>query len=112
LSRAVGRKSAMEMLLLGDPIPATRAEAMGLVNRVVPAHDLSGAAFDWAKQIASKSTLTVKTGKAAFYRQLEMPLADAYDYAARVMTENLLARDAEEGIDAFIQKRAPEWEDR
>jgi len=112
LSRAVGRKPAMEMLLLGDPVPAARAEAMGLVNRVVPAPDLSGAALAWAKQIASKSTLTVKTGKVAFYRQLEMPLADAYDYAARVMTENLLARDAEEGIDAFIQKRAPEWEDR
>lgn len=112
LSRAVGRKPAMEMLLLGDPIPAARAEAIGLINRVVPAAELSAAALGWARQIASKSALTLKTGKAAFYRQLEMPLADAYDYATRVMAENLLARDAEEGIDAFIEKRTPEWDDR
>ncbi len=110
LSRNVSRKHAMEMLLTGDMIPAARAAEFGLVNRVVPEAGLDEAALAFARQIASKSPLTVKTGKEAFYRQLDMPLAQAYDYASRVMTENLLARDAEEGIDAFIQKRTPTWQ--
>jgi enoyl-CoA hydratase/carnithine racemase len=112
LSRNVPRKQAMEMLLTGEMVPAARAAAIGLVNRVVPEADLDEAALSVARLIASKSPLTVKTGKEAFYRQLEMPLAQAYDYASRVMTENMLARDAEEGIDAFIEKRQPTWEGR
>lgn len=112
LSRNVSRKHAMEMLLTGDLLPAARAAEIGLVNRVVPAAGLADAALALAQQISSKSPLTVKIGKEAFYRQLEMPLAQAYDYASRVMTENMLARDAEEGIDAFIEKRDPKWEGR
>ncbi|MFN4277898.1 MAG: enoyl-CoA hydratase [Ferrovibrio sp.] len=112
LSRNVSRKHAMEMLLTGDMLPASRAAEIGLVNRVVPEADLAGAALGLARQIAAKSPLTVKIGKEAFYRQLDMPLAQAYDHASRVMTENMLARDAEEGIDAFIQKREPKWEGR
>lgn len=112
LSRNVSRKHAMEMLLTGDLLPAARAAGIGLINRVVPEAALAEAALDLARQIASKSPLTVKIGKEAFYRQLDMPLAQAYDYASRVMTENMLARDAEEGIDAFIQKRDPQWEGR
>jgi len=109
LSRNVGRKQAMEMLLGGDMIDADRAERIGLVNRVVPAGTALEAARHFAGQIADKSPLTVRIGKEAFYRQLEMPLADAYAYTARVMTENMLARDAEEGIGAFLDKRAPVW---
>lgn len=110
LSRNVSRKHAMEMLLTGDMVPASRAEAIGLVNRVVPEAELDEAVLTLARQIASKSPLTVKIGKEAFYRQLELPLAQAYDHASRVMTENMLARDAEEGIDAFLQKRNPTWQ--
>lgn len=112
LSRNVSRKHAMEMLLTGDLLPAERAAGIGLVNRVVPEGALAETALALARQIAAKSPLTVKIGKEAFYRQLDMPLAQAYDYASRVMTENMLARDAEEGIDAFIEKREPKWEGR
>ena len=112
LSRNVSRKHAMEMLLTGDTISADDAQRIGLVNRVVPAGTECDAALALARQIASKSALTVKVGKEAFYRQLEMSLADAYRYAADVMVENMLARDAEEGIGAFIEKRTPSWEDR
>jgi len=112
LSRNVARKHAMEMLLTGDTVSAEKAAEMGLVNRVVPDADLAGAAREIAVQIASKSSHTIKIGKEAFYRQLEMDLAGAYDYASEVMTENMLARDAEEGIGAFIEKRDPKWEDR
>lgn len=112
LSRAVGRKKAMEMLLSGRPITAHEAEAAGLVNAVVPATDLDAAVHDMAQTIAGKSPLTLAIGKEAFYRQLEMPLADAYAYASEVMTRNMLARDAQEGIDAFLQKRPPVWEGR
>jgi enoyl-CoA hydratase/carnithine racemase len=93
LSRNVSRKHAMQMLLTGDLVSADEAARIGLVNQVVPA------------------TLTVKIGKEAFYRQAEMSLADAYDYASQVMVENMLARDAEEGISAFIEKRDPKWQD-
>jgi enoyl-CoA hydratase/carnithine racemase len=112
LSRNIARKHAMEMLLTGDLIDAEEARRIGLVNRVVPAGTEREATLALARQIASKSALTVKIGKEAFYRQLEMPLADAYRYAAEVMVENMLARDAEEGIGAFIEKREPTWEDR
>ena len=112
LSRNVLRKPAMEMLLSGDMITAEHAARIGLVNFVVEAGSEREEALKLAQKIALKSTLTVKIGKEAFYRQIEMPLAEAYKYAAEVMVENMLARDAEEGIDAFIEKRAPKWEDR
>jgi len=112
LSRNVSRKAAMEMLLTGDLISAEDAQRIGLVNRVVSPGTERDEALKLAKQIASKSALTVRTGKEAFYRQLEMSLADAYRYASDVMVENMLARDAEEGIGAFIEKQTPSWEDR
>jgi enoyl-CoA hydratase/carnithine racemase len=112
LSRNVARKHAMGMLLTGDMVDATRAAGIGLVNRVVPHGSERDAALALAGQIASKSSYVQTIGKQAFYRQLEMPLADAYAYASEVMTENLMARDAEEGICAFIEKRPPAWEDR
>lgn len=112
LSRNLARKHAMEMLLTGDMIPAADALRMGLVNRVVAPGTERAEALALAATIASKSTLTVRTGKEAFYRQLEMDLASAYAYASQVMVENMLARDAEEGIGAFIEKRAPKWEDK
>ena len=111
LSRNVPRKQAMEMLLTGEPIPATRAREIGLINRVVAAGTEREAAIALAEQVALKSAYTVKLGKEAFYRQAEMSLADAYRYAAEVMTENMMARDAEEGIGAFIERRAPTWRD-
>jgi len=110
LSRAVPRKMAMEMLLTGDLISAERAQAIGLVNRVVPDGELDTATTELALKIAAKSPLTVKIGKEAFYRQAEMDVAQAYAYASKVMTENMLARDAAEGIDAFIEKREPHWQ--
>src|SRR6185437_3765236 len=112
LSRNVPRKQAMEMLLTGEPVSAQRAREIGLVNRVVPAGTEREAAIALAQQVALKSAYTVKLGKAAFYRQVEMSLADAYRYAAEVMTENMMARDAEEGIGAFIEKREPKWQDK
>jgi enoyl-CoA hydratase/carnithine racemase len=112
LSRNVSRKHAMEMLLSGDMITAEHAARIGLVNVAVEPGSEREEALKLAKKIASKSTLTVKVGKEAFYRQLEMPLAEAYQYTAEVMVENMLARDAEEGIGAFFEKRAPKWEDR
>jgi enoyl-CoA hydratase/carnithine racemase len=111
LSRAVGRKQAMEMLLTGEMIDAESAEQIGLVNRVVEPGGLDAAVDDLAARIASKSRLVVSTGKKAFYRQIDMNLDDAYDHASRVMTENMLTRDAEEGIDAFLEKRPPVWRD-
>src|SRR3954464_2715907 len=112
LSRNVPRKQAMEMLLTGEPVSAARAREMGLVNRVVPIGGEREAAIALAEKVANKSAYTVKLGKEAFYRQAEMSLADAYRYAAEVMTENMMARDAEEGIGAFIEKRQPKWQDR
>ena len=109
LSRNVAPKHAMEMLLLGEMVSAEDAARMGLVNRAVPA----GAALDEARRmaeiVASKSTHTVRIGKRAFYEQREMNLDDAYAHASRVMVENMLARDAEEGIGAFVEKRQPVW---
>ncbi len=112
LSRNVARKHAMEMLLTGDMVEAERAAEIGLVNRVVHAGEEREAALALAQRIASKSSYTLKVGKEAFYRQLEMGLAEAYAYASEVMTENMMARDADEGICAFIEKRKPSWEDR
>jgi enoyl-CoA hydratase/carnithine racemase len=111
LSRNVPRKQAMEMLLTGEPITAARAREIGLVNRVVPPGAERAAAIALAEKVALKSAHTIKLGKAAFYRQAEMNLADAYRYAAEVMTDNMMAGDAEEGICAFIEKRKPKWRD-
>jgi enoyl-CoA hydratase/carnithine racemase len=112
LSRNVAPKHAMEMLLTGEAVAAEDARRIGLVNRVVPAGGEREAALELAREIAAKSALTVKIGKEAFYRQMEMNLADAYVYASTTMVENMLARDAEEGIGAFIEKRTPQWQDR
>ncbi len=109
LARNVGRKAAMEMLLLGELVDAPTARSLGLVNRVVAEERLDAEVEAMARTIASKSPLTLRIGKEAFYRQLEMPVAEAYAYTARVMTENMLARDAAEGIDAFLEKRTPVW---
>src|SRR5438552_2167835 len=111
LSRAVGRKPAMEMLLTGDLVDAQTAKAIGLVNRVVPPAERGAATLALAQLIAAKSALTVAIGKEAFYRQAELGLSDAYSYAAQIMTRNMLAADAAEGIDAFLEKRPPLWQD-
>ncbi|MCZ0735402.1 enoyl-CoA hydratase [Phreatobacter sp. AB_2022a] len=112
LSRNVAPKHAMEMLLTGEMIGAEDAFRFGLVNKVVPAGEEHGAAISLARIIASKSSLTVRIGKRAFYEQLDMTLAEAYRHASAVMTENMLARDAEEGIGALLAKREPRWEDK
>ena len=109
LSRAVGRKPAMEMLLTGDMVDAPRAVALGLINRAVPEAALDDEVRALALRIASKSKVTVGLGKPAFYAQAEMPLAEAYAYAAGVMVRNMAERDAREGIDAFLEKRAAVW---
>jgi enoyl-CoA hydratase/carnithine racemase len=109
LSRAVPRKQAMEMLLTGEAIDAHTALKLGLVNRLAPTPQVMEEAVDLAAEIIAKSPLTLKIGKQAFYRQAELGLAEAYDYASQVMTENMMALDAQEGIDAFLAKRKPEW---
>jgi enoyl-CoA hydratase/carnithine racemase len=109
LSRNVPRKRAMEMLLLGDMISAREAAEHGLVNRVVAGEAVRAEALGMARAIAAKSPVTVAIGKAAFYRQAELSLADAYDHAVAVMVENMLRADAAEGIEAFLAKRKPEW---
>jgi len=109
LSRNVARKRAMEMLLFGDQLEAGAAMEYGLVNRVVPAGRALAEALALAERIAAKPAATLAIGKAAFYKQIEMPLAAAYDYAASVMVENMLHREAAEGIGAFLEKRAPGW---
>ena len=110
LSRNVPRKKAMQMLLTGEMVSAKQAVEWGLLNQAVLMSELKPATIKMAELIASKPASTVKIGKEAFYKQAEMQLADAYDYAASVMTENMLERDAEEGIGAFIEKRRPKWQ--
>ncbi|WP_166253546.1 enoyl-CoA hydratase [Marinobacter salicampi] len=112
LSRNVSRKHAMEMLLTGEMISARRAEQIGLVNRVVAEEDLDQTIHKMAATIAAKSSHTLRIGKEAFYRQLEMDLAEAYEYTSKVMATNLGTDDAQEGICAFLDKREPEWRDR
>ena len=112
LSRNVARKAAMEMLLTGEMVMAEQAAAIGLINRVVASGEERKSALMLAQEIAAKSSYVLKIGKQAFYRQAELSLSDAYNYASEVMTENMMARDAEEGICAFIEKRDPSWEDR
>ncbi|MBM3569253.1 MAG: enoyl-CoA hydratase [Alphaproteobacteria bacterium] len=109
LSRNVARKHAMEMLLLGEFMDAETAWRFGLVNRVVAPEALDDTVYGMARRIASKSAHVLKIGKEAFYRQLETGLSEAYDYASRVMTANLLAKDGVEGVDAFLDKRKPKW---
>ena len=109
LSRNVSRKHAMEMLLTGEMISADEARRIGLVNRIATPELLETETTKLAALIASKPRATVKTGKEAFYRQLQMGLSEAYDYASRVMTENMLAAEAAEGIGAFVEKRDPKW---
>ncbi len=113
LTRAIGRKPAMEMLLTGDLIDARAALDYGLVNKVVPDDQLDAAVAELAAKIVAKSPYALAIGKEAFYRQAELGLDEAYAYASQVMTTNMLARDAEAGIDAFIAKRPmPEWQGR
>ena len=109
LSRNLSNKHAMQMLLTGDLIDAQNAYRMGLVNEVVDAEQLVTKTMELARKIASKSPLTVAIGKEAYYRQAELPLSEAYDYTKEVMVRNLEARDAQEGISAFIEKRHPVW---
>ena len=109
VSRKINRKKMMEMLLLGDKIDSKTAVEHGLINRRVPGKLLNEAVSEVANKIASKSPLTLKIGKEAFYKQLEMPLSEAYEYTSKVMIHNMQARDAEEGISAFIEKRLPVW---
>ncbi|MDZ4734983.1 MAG: enoyl-CoA hydratase [Rhodospirillaceae bacterium] len=109
LSRNVGRKPAMEMLLTGEMIDAATAQSLGLINRAVAPDQVDATVAGFVDTIAAKSPLTLAIGKDAFYNQLELGITDAYAYASSVMTTNMLARDAEEGIDAFIEKRKPNW---
>ena len=109
LSRNIPRKQAFEMLVTGQFIDAHRAEALGLVNKVVPAEDLADATHAMAQLVASKLGAAVKIGKQAFYEQVQMGLDDAYAYTGQVMVENMLYRDTEEGIAAFLEKRPPDW---
>ncbi len=111
LSRNVGRKRAMEMLLLGEMIDADDAAAYGLINRVVAPQKVLMEALAMAEKIAEKSSTTIAIGKSTFYRQVEEPLGEAYDTAAEAMAANMMIADAEEGLDAFLEKRTPEWRD-
>jgi len=106
------KKNAMEMLLTGDFINAEKAKEIGLINNIVPKEELSLEVNALAEKIASKSTMTVSTGKKAFYAQAEMDLSDAYKYTSKTMTDNLLKHDAKEGINSFIEKRSPKWQDK
>jgi len=109
LSRNIGRKRALEMLLTGTPIDAHTAADWGLVNRVVPADQLDAAALELATQIAASSPLTLRIGKEAFYRQIEVGQDEAYEVMSQTMAENAMTCDAQEGMSAFLQKRRPTW---
>lgn len=109
LTRNISRKHAFEMLSTGHFVDAKRAEDMGLVNRVVPHEDLEAETHALAKIVADKLSAAVKIGKETFYKQIEMSMSDAYDYAGDVMVQNMMYRDTEEGIAAFLEKRDPDW---
>ena len=112
VSRKVNRKRTMKMLLTGDPINADYAKEIGLINDHFPISKLEDEVLNLAKKIASKSNLTIKIGKKAFYKQLEMPLNRAYNYTSKVMAENAMYLDAKEGISAFLEKRKPNWKNK
>ena len=112
LSRNVTNKNSMEMLLTGELISSENAEKIGLINRVIDDSNLQSYTLKMALKISKKSSMTVKIGKKAFYKQVDMTLSEAYDYASKVMVDNMLKADAEEGIDAFIEKRNPNWQDK
>ena len=112
VSRKINRKSMMEMLLTGEPIKANLAKELGLINNYYPKKKLNSEVLKIAKKIASKSNLTIKIGKQAFYKQLEMPLSKAYAYTSKMMTINMMAMDAREGISAFLEKRKPNWKNK
>ena len=111
LSRNASSKHAMEMLLTGDPISAIEAAQKGIITQSLEGVDLAKHVLEKANKIASKSSKTLKIGKGAYYRQSEMSLEHAYDYSSQVMVENMLEQDAKEGIDAFLEKRTPQWEE-
>ena len=112
VSRKVNRKRTMKMLLTGDSINADHAKEIGLINDHFPISRLEDEVLNLAKKIASKSNLTIKIGKKAFYKQLEMPLNRAYNYTSKVMAENAMYLDAQEGISAFLEKRKPNWKNK
>ena len=112
VSRKVSRKKTMKMILTGDPIDARYAKEIGLINDHYPLSKLDDEVLKLAKKIASKSNLIIRIGKKAFYKQLEMPLNKAYKYTSKVMTENMMALDAREGISAFLKKRKPHWQNK
>ena len=112
VSRKVNRKRTMKMLLTGDSINADHAKEIGLINDHFPISRLEDEVLNLAKKIASKSNLTIKIGKKAFYKQLEMPLNRAYNYTSKVMAENAMYLDAKEGISAFLEKRKPNWKNK
>ena len=112
VSRKVNRKIMMKMLLTGEPIKANYAKEIGLINDHFSKSKLNNEVLKIAKKIASKSNLTIKIGKQAFYKQLEMPLRDAYKYASKMMTLNMMSLDAKEGISAFLEKRKPKWKNK
>ena len=111
VSRNVSNKHSMEMLLTGDFISATKAEKIGLINKAVDESLLKKETMEVAQKISKKSVITLKIGKEAFYKQIDMTLSEAYDYASDIMVQNMLKLDAEEGINAFINKRTPSWKD-
>tara|TARA_B100001057_G_scaffold177035_1_gene177849 strand:+ start:83 stop:856 length:774 start_codon:yes stop_codon:yes gene_type:complete len=112
VSRKIHRKPMMQMLLTGEPIKANYAKEIGLINDYFSKSKLNREVFKIAKKIASKSNLTIKIGKQTFYKQLEMPLRKAYAYTSKMMTKNMMAMDAKEGISAFIEKRKPVWKNK
>jgi len=112
VSRNVSRKKTMKMILTGDPIDSKYAKEIGLINDHYPLSKLEDEVLKLAKKISSKSNLVIKIGKKAFYKQLEMPLNKAYKYTSKVMTKNMMALDAKEGISAFLEKRNPHWQNK
>ena len=112
LSRNVTNKNSMEMLLTGELISSEKAEKIGLINKVIDDSNLQSYTLKMALKVSRKSSMTIKIGKKAFYKQVDMTLSEAYDYASKVMVDNMLKVDAEEGIDAFIEKRSPNWQDK
>ena len=112
ISRNLSNKHSMEMLLTGELISSDKAAKIGLINDVIEINELKDFVLDRARKISKKSSVTLKIGKEAFYKQWDMKLSDAYDYASKVMVQNMLKLDAKEGIDAFIDKREPNWKDK